>query len=60
VSLVECLLTLHNTCQYARTPHEQSVLAAQIAATARQLDRLVWWMNLAVGWLVDVALPKQV
>jgi len=25
----------------ARTPHEQSVLAAQIAATDRQLDRLV-------------------
>ena len=42
VSLVECLLTLHNTCQYARTPHEQTVLAAQIAATDRQLDRLVY------------------
>jgi hypothetical protein len=26
----------------ARTPHEQSVLAAQIAATDRQIDRLVY------------------
>ncbi len=25
-----------------RTPHEQSVLAAQIAATDRQIDRLVY------------------
>jgi len=27
-------------CAAARTPHEQSVLAAQIAATDRQIDRL--------------------
>jgi len=35
------LLALHKARQSARTPHEQSVRAAQIAATDRQLDRLV-------------------
>jgi hypothetical protein len=42
VRLVEQILTLHKAHQSARTPHEQSVLAAQIAATDRQLDRLVY------------------
>jgi len=36
------MLALYKTRQSARTPHEQSVLAAQIAATDRQLDRLVY------------------
>jgi type I restriction-modification system DNA methylase subunit len=42
VRLVEQMLALHKARQSARTPHEQSVLAAQIAATDRQLDRLVY------------------
>jgi hypothetical protein len=42
VRLVEQLLALHKARPSARTPHEQTVLAAQIAATDRQLDRLVY------------------
>jgi hypothetical protein len=42
VRLVEQMLALHKARSSARTPHEQSVLAAQIAATDRQLDRLVY------------------
>jgi hypothetical protein len=42
VRLVEQLLALHKARPSARTPHAQSVLAAQIAATDRQLDRLVY------------------
>ena len=40
--LVEQMLALHKARQSARTPHEQSVLAAQVAATDRQIDRLVY------------------
>ena len=39
---VEQMLALHKGRQSARPPHEQSVLAAQIAATDRQIDRLVY------------------
>jgi hypothetical protein len=42
VRLVEQMLALHKARPSARTPHEQSVLAAQIAATDRPLDRLVY------------------
>lgn len=42
VRLVEQMLALHRQRQAARTPHEQSVLAAQIAAADRQIDRLVY------------------
>jgi hypothetical protein len=47
VRLVEQMLALHKARPSARTPHEQSVLAAQIAATDRQLDRLV---DARCGW----------
>jgi hypothetical protein len=40
VRLVEQLLALHKARPSARTPHEQRVLAAQITATDRPLDRL--------------------
>ncbi len=36
------MLALHQRRAAARTPHEQSVLAAQIAAPDRQIDRLVY------------------
>ncbi len=36
------MLALHQRRATARTPHEQGVLAAQIAATDRQIDRLVY------------------
>ena len=36
------MLALHQSRAAARTPHEQGVLAAQIAATDRQIDRLVY------------------
>ncbi len=39
---VEQMLALHKVRPSARTPHEQSVLAAQIVATDRPLDRLVY------------------
>ena len=42
VALVEQMLALHQRRAAAHTPHEQSVLAAQIAATDRQIDRLVY------------------
>ena len=42
VALVEQMLALHQRRAAARTPHEQSVLAAQIAATDRQIDRLAY------------------
>lgn len=50
VALVEQMLALHRQRQTARTPHEQSVLDAQIAVTDRQMalcahpaiDRLVY------------------
>ena len=40
--LVEQMLALYKARPSARTPHEQCVLAAQFAATDRQLDRLVY------------------
>ncbi len=42
VALVKQMLALHKARQSARTPHEQNVLTAQIAATDRQIDRLVY------------------
>ena len=42
VALAEQMLALHQRRAAARTPHEQGVLAAQIAATDRQIDRLVY------------------
>ena len=36
------MLALHKARPSARTPHAHSVLATQIAATDRQLDRLVY------------------
>ena len=36
------MLALHQQSAAARTPHEKSVLAAQLAATDRQIDRLVY------------------
>ena len=42
VALVEQMLALHQRRTAVRTPHEQSVLAAQIDATDRQIDRLVY------------------
>jgi hypothetical protein len=42
VSLVETMLALHPQRAAARTPHEQSALDRQIAATDRQIDRLVY------------------
>jgi hypothetical protein len=36
------MLALHQRSTAARTPHEQGVLVAEIAATDRQLDRLVY------------------
>jgi len=42
VTLVERMLVLHRQRQAARTPQEQTVLAAQIEATDRQIDRLVY------------------
>ena len=42
VALGEQMLALHQRRAAARTPHEQGVIAAQIAATDRQIDRLVY------------------
>lgn len=42
VTLMARMLVLHRQCQAARTPPEQTVLAAQIEATDRQIDRLVY------------------
>ena len=42
VALVARMLTLHRQRQIARTPQEQNVLQAQIEATDRQIDRLVY------------------
>ena len=42
VALVEQILALHQRRAAARTLHEQGVIAAQIAATDRQIDRLVY------------------
>jgi len=42
VALAAQMRTLHQRRAAARTPHEQSVLAAQIAAKDRQIDRLVY------------------
>ncbi len=42
VTLVERMLALHRQRRVARTSHAQSVLQAQIDATDRQIDRLVY------------------
>jgi len=42
VSLVEQMLALHKQLATARTPHEKTSLQIQIAATDRQIDRLVY------------------
>jgi hypothetical protein len=42
VALVEPMLVLRKHWAAARTPHEQTVLQAQIAAADRQIDRLVY------------------
>ena len=42
LALVEQMLALHKRRAAARTPHEQTVLQAQIDATDRQIDRLVY------------------
>ena len=42
VALVEQMLALHKRRAAAKTPHEQTVLQAQIDATDRQIDRLVY------------------
>ena len=41
-TLVETMLALHPQRAAARSPHEQSALERQIAATDRQIDRLVY------------------
>jgi hypothetical protein len=40
VSLVEQMLAMHRQLASARTPHEQTALERQIAATDTQIDRL--------------------
>ena len=42
VGMGEQMLTLHKQLAAAKTPHEQTVLQAQIAATDGQIDRLVY------------------
>ena len=42
VSLAEQMLGLHQQLASARTPHEQTALERQIAATDAQIDRLVY------------------
>ena len=42
VALVEQMLALHSRRGRTQTPHELAVLDAQIAATDRQIDRLVY------------------
>ena len=42
VDLVEQLLALHKQLATAKAPHDQTVLEAQIAATDRQIDQLVY------------------
>jgi len=42
VSLVDSMLLLHKQLQEAHTPHEQTALQRQIAATDRQVDALVY------------------
>lgn len=42
VTLVECMLALHKELAAARTPTAQTLLERQIAATDRQIDRLVY------------------
>ena len=42
VELVEQMLALHQQLAVAKAPHDQTVLQGQIAATDRQIDRLVY------------------
>jgi len=41
VDLVEQMLALHKQLTTAKTPHDQTVLQGQLAATDRQIDPLV-------------------
>ena len=42
VQLVEQMLALHKQLAAAKAPHDRTVLQAQIDATDRQIDRLVY------------------
>jgi hypothetical protein len=42
VTLFEHMLTLHQQLAAARTAHDKTILQRQIAATDRQIDRLVY------------------
>jgi hypothetical protein len=42
VPLVELMLALHKQLAAAKAPHDKTVLQAQIDATDRQIDRLVY------------------
>jgi hypothetical protein len=42
VQLVEHMLALHKQWATAKAPHDKTVLQAQIDATDRQIDRLVY------------------
>jgi hypothetical protein len=42
VQLVERMVTLHRQLAEARTPHDKTFLQAQIDATDREIDRLVY------------------
>ena len=42
MDLVEQMLALHKQLTTAKTPHDQTVLQGQLAATDRQIDRLVY------------------
>lgn len=42
VQLVEQMLSLHKQLAGAKPPHDQAMLQGQIAATDRQIDRLVY------------------
>jgi hypothetical protein len=42
VKLVEQMLDLHKHLAAAKTPHDKTVIGRQIAATDRQIDKLVY------------------
>jgi type II restriction/modification system DNA methylase subunit YeeA len=42
VQILSQMLTFHKQLAAAKTPHEKTVLEAQIAATDRQIDALVY------------------
>jgi hypothetical protein len=63
-ALVEQMLALHRRRAAARTPNEQTVLQAQIDATDRQIDRLVYELyglteeevRIVEGWVICITL----